>query len=136
MQYTQKKIDDNLKNILDSLAVISGAAVDNLNARAARMTIEQKKNPIIARKICDLIASGYSNSEAFVMAALAFDCSLDRVRAVYCAHKNATRQRVAFAKNFMIHTLRRRGFKINDIALILGCSRQTVFNYSNKDFFC
>lgn len=98
----------------------------------SKISAAMAENPKIAKFICENIACGYSPSESVIIAALRYDCTLQRARAIYEAHKNATACAVAFAKNYLIKTLKRRGFKIDDIALILNCSRQTVYNYLKK----
>ena len=131
----KKIFDDNYKKIVDALQNIRLSASDDILATSLKLSIEQRQNPAIARKIFDCITSGYSVSESLVITALHYDIDLNRARAVYIAHKNANRQRLAFAKNYLINTLKQRGFKIDDIALILGCTRQTVYNYQRRGFF-
>jgi len=43
------------------------------------------------------------------------------------------RQKLLFAKNFFIHTLRKKGFKMRDIAFCMDCSEQTIRNYLKMD---
>lgn len=128
----KKNFDDNFEKIIDTLKNLQLDVKSDMLTTGARMTSAQKQNPEIAKFICENIACGYSPSESVTIAALRYDCTLKRARAIYEAHKNATACAVAFAKNYLIKTLKRRGFKIDDIALILNCSRQTVYNYLKK----
>lgn len=125
--------DDNYEKIIDSLESIRLSVDDFRQEQKIKISAAMVENPKIAKMIYENISCGYSVSESIVLTALTFDCSLARVRAVYTAHENATAAAVAFAKNYLIHTLKKRGFKINDIAFILGVSRQTIFNYLKKD---
>ena len=129
----KNKIEDNFKNIVDCLENIRLSVEDYQKEENKKISAAMVENPKIAKMIYENIGCGYSVSESIVITALTFDCSLARVRAVYTAHENATAAAVAFAKNYLVHTLKKRGFKINDIAFILGVSRQTIFNYLKKD---
>lgn len=129
----KNKIEDNFKNIVDCLENIRLSVEDYQKEENKKISAAMVENPKIAKMIYENIACGYSASESIVITALAFDCSLARARAVYTAHKNATAAAVSFAKNYLIHTLRNRGFKSNDIAFILGVTKQTVYNYLKKD---
>lgn len=127
--------DDNYKKIIDSLENIAVSVDKYRQEYNFKISKHQAENPKIAKMIFDNIANGYSVSESLVISALAFNTDLQRTRAVYTAHKNATRAVNTYAKNYLIHVLRRRGFKIDDIALILGCTRQTVHNYTKRPCF-
>lgn len=131
----KNKIEDNFKNIVDCLENIRLSVEDYQKEENKKISAAMVENPKIAKMIYENIGCGYSASESIVITALAFDCSIERVRAVYTAHKNANRERLAFAKIYLINTLKRRGFKVDDIALICGCTRQTVYNYQKKGFF-
>lgn len=125
--------DDNYKKIVDSLENIRFSVDDFKQQQKIKISAAMVENPKIAKMIFENIGCGYSPSESIVITALHFETSIERVRAVYTAHKNATAPAVTFAKNYLIHTLKKRGFKIDDIAFILGVSRQTIFNYLKKD---
>lgn len=125
--------DDNYEKIIDSLENIRLSVDDFRQQQKIKISAAMIENPKIAKMIYENIGCGYSPSESIVITALHFETSIERVRAVYTAHKNATAAAVSFAKNYLIHTLRGRGFKSNDIALILGVTKQTVYNYLKKD---
>lgn len=131
----KKNFDDNYKIIIDSLENIAVSVNEYRQEYNFKISKHRAENPKIAKMIFDNIANGYSVSESLVISALAFNTDLQRTRAVYTAHKNATRAANAYAKNYLIHVLRKRGFKIDDIAIILGCTKQTVYNYTKRPCF-
>lgn len=126
--------DDNYKKIIDSLENIKLSVDDFRQESAAKISEAQKDNPKIAKMLMDYIAGGYSVNEAIVIVALAFDTDLKRVRAVYDNHRITTAATAIYAKKYLIHTLINAGFKAPDIAIILGCTKQTVYNWYKQPF--
>lgn len=94
----------------------------------------EKDNPQITKDVINNITCGYSVDESIIMTALKLGQSRDKVRAVYDVHRYDRLTTINYAKNYLIHKLREKGFKIIDIAFILDCNKQTVYNYLKKDF--
>ena len=124
----------DMQNLNELFAKITRDLQTQIDLESTRLLELQKQNPAIARNVIELIACGYSPDEAIVTTALKFDCSTSRVRVVYDCNRYARKTMLLYAKNYLIHTLKQKGFKMVDIAYILGCNKQTVYNYLKKDF--
>lgn len=127
-----KNFDDKFIFLLDTLKNLQLEVNNEYRDYEKKVTKYRAQNPKIAKSVCDNLISGYSLSESLVITALTHDITIERARVAYQAHNNATQQIKAYAKNYLIHTLKKRGFKINDIAFILGVTKQTVYNYIKR----
>ena len=134
MLYPQKKFNERLKKITDDFNELAAVIATDFDTSLKLSNTALAKNPDIARMLMDHIAGGYSVHESLIITALAFDTDLKRVRAIYDAHRITTAESVNYAKRFLIHTLIKSGFKIADIAIILNCTRQTVYNWYKLPF--
>lgn len=129
----KKNISDNFLRIERDFLELKNAVNFNRQIEDWQVSRMQAQNPAIARDILKNISLGYCVPEALIITALKFDCSLKRARTVYDVHRINNKTMIIYAKNFLIHTLKKKGFKIVDIAYILDVSTQTVFNYLKKD---
>jgi len=130
----KKFFDDNYEKIIDSLENIRLSVDDFRQEQKIKISAAMVENPKIAKMLMDYIGGGYSVNEAIVIVALAFDTDLKRVRAVYDNHRITTAATAIYAKKYLIHTLINAGFKAPDIAIILGCTKQTVYNWYKQPF--
>ena len=121
---------EQIKNEVDTLC---SDLSDEVEQTADTVANSMQRNPAILRDVLKNITSGYSLPEAILITAFNFGESLARVRAIYNHHRISNKQNIAYAKNFLIHKLKEKGFKIVDIAFILDTNKQTVYNYLKKD---
>lgn len=129
----KKNISDNFLQLENAFLELKNAVNYNQQIDEWHVSRYQAENPAIAREILKNISLGYCVPEALVIAALKFNCSIKRARAVYDVHRINKKTMILYAKNFLIHTLKKKGFKIVDIAYILDVSTNTIFNYLKKD---
>ena len=108
-----------------------GLEVDNHNSYLERL---EQERPNITRSVVEFVEAGYSIRDAVALTAKKFDCCSDRVRQIHEYNKHARKAQLTYAKNYLIHKLKQKGFKMTDIAYILDCNKQTIYNYMKKDF--
>ena len=130
----KKNIDDNFLQLENAFLELKNAVNFNKQIDDWRVSRAQSQNPAIIKDIINNLTCGYCLPEALTITALKFDCSIKRARAVYDVHRINKKTMVLYAKNYLIHTLKKKGFKMVDIAYILNCHKQTVYNYLKKDF--
>ena len=121
----------NIENSFYKLTRDFGVEVNKHNNYLDSLRFDQ---PDIVRYVRDQVAAGYSITNACIMAAKKFDLAIRTIRDLYDCDKYGRETQTQYAKKYLIHKLKGKGFKIADIACILDCNKQTIYNYLKKDF--
>lgn len=91
------------------------------------MNYYRKQNPYIVKSVLKYIASGYDKNSAINLTAQDFSTTPERIEAIYQPSRRYMSAVNLYAKRYMTEKLRSHGFKIKEIAAILGVSENHVY---------
>lgn len=87
----------------------------------------EKQNPYIVKSVLKYIAAGYDKESAINLTAQDFGTTVFRVETIYQSSRRYMSAVNLYAKRYMCEKLRNAGFKIKEIAAILGVSENHIY---------
>ena len=119
-----EKAYNDLKKAADE---IFNQVLEYNEAMSQQTNFLERQNPYIVKSVLKYIAAGYDKESAINLTAQDYKTTVFRVEAIYQSSRRYMSAVNLYAKRYMCEKLRSSGFKIKEIAAILGVSENHIY---------